>query len=60
MLLTLHSAGAGFEAACHIPALPEGHRSRRLHGHSYFAQARCAEAYQSLHQGAWFCAKPRV
>jgi 6-pyruvoyltetrahydropterin/6-carboxytetrahydropterin synthase len=42
MLLTLHSAGAGFEAACHIPALPEGHRSRRLHGHSYFAQARCA------------------
>lgn len=41
MLLTLHSAGAGFEAACHIPALPEGHRARRLHGHSYFAQARC-------------------
>jgi 6-pyruvoyltetrahydropterin/6-carboxytetrahydropterin synthase len=42
MLLTLHSAGAGFEAACQIPVLPEGHRSRRLHGHSYFAQARCA------------------
>lgn len=38
----LHSAGTGFEAACHIPALPEGHRSRRLHGHSYFARARCA------------------
>lgn len=42
MLLSLHSAGAGFEAACQIPALPLGHRSRRLHGHSYFAQARCA------------------
>lgn len=41
MLLTLHSAGTGFEAACHIPALPEGHRSRSLHGHSFFAQARC-------------------
>ena len=38
----LHSAGAGFEAACHIPALPEGHRSRRLHGHSYFARVRGA------------------
>ncbi len=42
MLLTLHSAGTGFEAACHIPALPEGHRSRRLHGHSFFAQLRAA------------------
>jgi 6-pyruvoyltetrahydropterin/6-carboxytetrahydropterin synthase len=42
MLVTLHSAGTGFEAACHIPVLPEGHRSRRLHGHSFFAQARCA------------------
>jgi 6-pyruvoyltetrahydropterin/6-carboxytetrahydropterin synthase len=42
MFLTLHSAGAGFEAACHIPALPEGHRARKLHGHSYFARARCA------------------
>ncbi|WP_374434919.1 6-carboxytetrahydropterin synthase [Inhella sp.] len=41
MLLTLHSAGTGFEAACHIPALPEGHRARKLHGHSFFAQARC-------------------
>ena len=38
----LHSAGAGFEAACHIPALPAGHRSRRLHGHSYFARVRGA------------------
>ncbi len=42
LITLLHSAGTGFEAACHIPALPEGHRSRRLHGHSYFARARCA------------------
>ncbi|MBB5205146.1 6-pyruvoyltetrahydropterin/6-carboxytetrahydropterin synthase [Inhella inkyongensis] len=42
MLLTLHSAATPFEAACHIPALPEGHRARRLHGHSFLAQARCA------------------
>jgi 6-pyruvoyltetrahydropterin/6-carboxytetrahydropterin synthase len=37
---TLHSASAGFESACRIPALPPGHRSRGLHGHSYFATVR--------------------
>ena len=38
--MTLTSASCGFEAACQIPALPEGHRSRGLHGHSYFATVR--------------------
>ncbi|MDM4768500.1 6-carboxytetrahydropterin synthase [Pelomonas sp. SE-A7] len=37
---TLHSASAGFESACKIPALPAGHRSQGLHGHSYFATVR--------------------
>lgn len=39
---TLYSASCGFEAACQIPALPEGHRSRGLHGHSYLATVRAA------------------
>jgi len=39
---TLTSASAGFESAAQISALPEGHRARRLHGHSYFATVRCA------------------
>ena len=37
---TLYSASCGFESACQIPALPSGHRSRGLHGHSYFATIR--------------------
>ena len=36
----LYSASSGFESACQIPALPAGHRSRGLHGHSYFATVR--------------------
>jgi len=39
---TLFTASAGFEAACHVDALPAGHRSRRLHGHSFLAKVRCA------------------
>ena len=39
---TLFTAAAGFEAARHVPVLLEGHRSRRLHGHSFLAQVRCA------------------
>lgn len=35
-----HAAAAGFEAACSIPLLPEGHRSRQLHGHSFLAKLR--------------------
>lgn len=36
----LHVAAAGFESACRIDVLPEGHRSRRLHGHSFLAKLR--------------------
>ncbi len=39
---TLHAASAGFEAARHVDILPEGHRSRRMHGHSFLAKLRCA------------------
>ena len=42
MSQVLHTASCGFESACRIPALPEGHRSRGLHGHSYFATVRAA------------------
>ena len=39
---TLFTASAGFEAARHVDVLPAGHRSRRLHGHSFLAKLRCA------------------
>ncbi|QPF71532.1 6-pyruvoyl tetrahydropterin synthase [Roseateles sp. DAIF2] len=39
-LVLLHTASGGFESACRIPALPAGHRSHGLHGHSYFATVR--------------------
>lgn len=38
----LYTAAIGFEAALQIPLLPAGHRSRRLHGHSFLADVRCA------------------
>ncbi len=38
----LITAAAGFEAACRVDALPEGHRARRLHGHGYVARLRAA------------------
>lgn len=41
-LRTLIAASSGFEAARQVEALPEGHRSRRLHGHSFLAKVRCA------------------
>jgi 6-pyruvoyltetrahydropterin/6-carboxytetrahydropterin synthase len=31
-----------FEAARHVDILPEGHRSRRLHGHSFLLRARAS------------------
>ena len=40
----LYSAAAGFEAACSVDLLPGDHRARRLHGHSYLADVRCALA----------------
>ncbi len=39
---TLFAASAGFEAARHVDILPVGHRSRRLHGHSFLASVRCS------------------
>ena len=38
----LFAAAAAFEAACRVDLLPHGHRSRRLHGHGYLADVRCA------------------
>lgn len=34
------AAAVGFEAAREVTLLPEGHRSRRLHGHSFIAKVR--------------------
>ncbi|MEQ8503884.1 MAG: 6-carboxytetrahydropterin synthase [Rhodospirillales bacterium] len=34
------AAATGFEAARSVSILPEGHRSRRLHGHSFIARIR--------------------
>ena len=34
------AAAAGFEAAREVSLLPEGHRARRLHGHSFLAKIR--------------------
>jgi len=39
---TLFCAAAVFEAARHVDILPKDHRSRRLHGHSFLANVRCA------------------
>lgn len=36
----IFTAAAGFEAARHVDVLPVGHRSRRLHGHSFLANVR--------------------
>src|SRR6266404_5957498 len=36
----IFAAAAGFEAARHVDVLPVGHRSRRLHGHSFVAKVR--------------------
>jgi 6-pyruvoyltetrahydropterin/6-carboxytetrahydropterin synthase len=35
------SASSGFEAARRVSLLPAGHRSARLHGHSFLAKVRC-------------------
>jgi len=36
----LYTAAVGFEAARNVDILPQGHRSRRLHGHSFLAKVR--------------------
>ena len=38
----LYVVAANFEAARRVSILPEGHRSRNLHGHSFLAKVRCA------------------
>jgi 6-pyruvoyltetrahydropterin/6-carboxytetrahydropterin synthase len=38
----LFEAAVGFEAARAVSFLPEGHRARRLHGHSFLANVRVA------------------
>jgi 6-pyruvoyltetrahydropterin/6-carboxytetrahydropterin synthase len=38
----LYCAAAGFESARNVDILPLGHRSRRLHGHSFIAKIRAA------------------
>ena len=40
MSYLLHTAALPFEAARQVALLPEGHRSRRLHGHSFLASVR--------------------
>jgi 6-pyruvoyltetrahydropterin/6-carboxytetrahydropterin synthase len=37
----LFSAAASFESARKVEILPTGHRSARLHGHSFLARVRC-------------------
>lgn len=36
----LYVAAEGFESARQVSVLPDGHRSRRLHGHSFLAKVR--------------------
>lgn len=38
----LYTVAANFEAARRVLILPEGHRSRKLHGHSFLTKLRCA------------------
>lgn len=38
----LYAVASGFEAARKVTLLPEGHRSRNLHGHSFLADIRVA------------------
>lgn len=38
----LFTASAGFESARRLPDAPEGHRARRVHGHSFVATLRAA------------------
>ena len=41
-LKVLFAAAAGFESARQVMILPEAHRSRRIHGHSFVARVRAA------------------
>jgi 6-pyruvoyltetrahydropterin/6-carboxytetrahydropterin synthase len=43
----IYAAAVPFEAARHVDILPVGHRSRRLHGHSFLAKVRVSMAESS-------------
>src|SRR5262245_57693288 len=47
-LQVLYCAATGFEAARNVDILPTGHRSRRLHGHSFMAKVRAAVPAESV------------
>lgn len=44
----IYTASASFEAARKVLALPEGHRARRLHGHSFVAKVRAREVHAAV------------
>ncbi len=46
-----YEAISRFEAACHVDILPENHRARGLHGHSYIVRARTAAEQESGEPG---------
>lgn len=40
--LLLYTAATNFESARQVSILPEGHKAKNLHGHSFLAKVRCA------------------
>jgi 6-pyruvoyltetrahydropterin/6-carboxytetrahydropterin synthase len=44
----VYAAAVGFEAARNVDVLPQGHRSRRLHGHSFIAKIRATVPRESV------------
>ena len=49
-----HVAAVPFEAARRVSILPPGHRSRRLHGHSFLARVRAElpAGWEAVSQGS--------
>ena len=39
--LLLYTAAVSFESARQVSVLPDGHKARNLHGHSFLAKVRC-------------------
>ena len=39
--LLLYTAASSFESARQVTVLPDGHKARNLHGHSFLAKVRC-------------------
>lgn len=44
----VYTAAVGFEAARNVDILPQGHRSRRLHGHSFLAKVRATLPHEAV------------